>query len=66
MGLEVAREQGVEFVYEDLRPGYAESRRISRELELYRQQYCGCIYSEWERFGKVDIARRLGLVKPCL
>ncbi|MDI6616568.1 MAG: epoxyqueuosine reductase QueH [Syntrophaceae bacterium] len=26
--------------------------RISRELKMYRQQYCGCIYSEKERFYK--------------
>jgi len=42
--------QGVEFVYRDLRPVYAESRRLSREWGLYRQKYCGCLVSEWERY----------------
>ncbi len=55
VGLEVAKEEGVEFVYEDLRSGYYESRRMSKEFDLYRQQYCGCVYSEWERFAKVKI-----------
>lgn len=39
----------VEFYSEDFRVGFREGRRISRELELYRQKYCGCIYSEMER-----------------
>jgi len=55
----VARERGIEFYYEDLRTGFRDSQRLSRELDLYHQKYCGCIYSEWERFGKVDIARIL-------
>lgn len=41
---------GVDFIYEDLRPLYAESRRLSREWGLYRQKYCGCLVSEWERY----------------
>jgi len=24
-------------------------------MDLYRQQYCGCIYSEWERYGETTI-----------
>ena len=55
VGEEIAQKEGVNFLYEDLRSGYGESRRMSQELELYRQQYCGCLYSEWERFGKVKI-----------
>jgi hypothetical protein len=55
IGEEVAREQGVPFHYEDLRPGFRESQLMAKELELYRQKYCGCLYSEWERFGKVKI-----------
>ena len=55
VGEEVAAREGVRFVFEDLTPGYKESVRISRELGLYRQKYCGCLYSEWERFGKVKV-----------
>jgi predicted adenine nucleotide alpha hydrolase (AANH) superfamily ATPase len=29
-------------------------------MNLYHQKYCGCIYSEWERFGKVNIEKIMG------
>ncbi|UCG84016.1 MAG: epoxyqueuosine reductase QueH [Dehalococcoidia bacterium] len=45
----------VEFHYEDFRPGFRESHSMSKELGLYHQGYCGCVYSEWERYGKVKI-----------
>ena len=53
LGREVAREAEVEFYYQDFRPGLKESIKLSREMGLYRQQYCGCIYSEHERFQKL-------------
>ena len=40
----------MEFLYEDLRPLYRESRRLAREWGIYRQKYCGCLLSEWERY----------------
>lgn len=43
---------GVEFYYEDFRPGWQEGIDISQELELYRQPYCGCIFSEEERYSR--------------
>jgi epoxyqueuosine reductase len=49
-GKEAAEQHGVEFLYEDLRPLYGESRRLSREWGIYRQKYCGCLLSEWERY----------------
>jgi predicted adenine nucleotide alpha hydrolase (AANH) superfamily ATPase len=49
-GAEAAARHGVEFLYEDLRPMYGESRRLSREWGIYRQKYCGCLISEWERY----------------
>jgi hypothetical protein len=49
-GERAARLHGVEFLYEDLRPLYGESRRLSREWGVYRQKYCGCLVSEWERY----------------
>ena len=47
--------EGVDFLYEDLRTGYSKSREKSKELDLYRQKYCGCLYSEWERYAKIKI-----------
>jgi predicted adenine nucleotide alpha hydrolase (AANH) superfamily ATPase len=49
-GEAAAREFGVEFLYRDYRPKVMEGVRISKEAGLYRQQYCGCVYSEWERY----------------
>jgi len=47
----VGQETGVAFHYEDFRPWYYEGVQRSKEEGLYRQKYCGCIYSEWERFA---------------
>ena len=52
IGDKVAAEQGVEFLYADLRKRYSDSRHITKPMDLYRQQYCGCIYSEWERYAE--------------
>ena len=41
---------GVEFVYRDFRSLYRESVRLSREVGMYRQKYCGCIFSERDRY----------------
>jgi epoxyqueuosine reductase len=49
-GQEAAEWHGVEFVYRDMRPLYGETRRASREWGIYRQKYCGCLVSEWERY----------------
>jgi len=59
-GARAAATFGVRFLYEDLRPLYPESRRVSRELGLYRQKYCGCLASKSER------ERRPGATgRPC-
>lgn len=50
LGEQLGRKHGVTFYYEDFRPGWQEGIRLSKELGLYRQQYCGCIYSEKERY----------------
>ncbi|MFU8767153.1 MAG: epoxyqueuosine reductase QueH [Candidatus Methanoperedens sp.] len=49
-GEKIGDEYGIEFYYEDFRKGYRESREISKGLELYMQKYCGCIFSEKERY----------------
>lgn len=50
LGEAIGREYGVKFLYQDFRPGWQEGIRLSKEMGLYRQQYCGCIYSEKERY----------------
>ena len=51
IGEQVAAEVGVPFHYEDFRPGFKRHYELSEKYGLYRQPYCGCIYSEYERFG---------------
>ncbi|PIV24379.1 MAG: hypothetical protein COZ69_12915 [Deltaproteobacteria bacterium CG_4_8_14_3_um_filter_45_9] len=51
-GERVAREMGIPFYYEDFRQGWKKGVEVSKAMGLYRQQYCGCIYSEKERFMK--------------
>ncbi len=46
----VASETGVPFLNRDFRGGWKEGIEASRRLGMYRQQYCGCIYSEKERY----------------
>ena len=46
-----AREAGVEFLYRDFRQGWRQGIEGSKKAGLYRQQYCGCIYSERDRFA---------------
>ncbi|MEI6206240.1 MAG: epoxyqueuosine reductase QueH [Desulfuromonadales bacterium] len=51
LGEQIGNEQGVTFYYQDFRTGWQEGIRLSKEAGLYRQQYCGCIYSEKERYS---------------
>ena len=51
-GERVAAERGLEFVYLDLRGGFRQGQEQAREMGLYMQKYCGCIYSEKERYQK--------------
>ncbi len=55
IGSKIAAEHGPEFLYADLRKRYSDSRHLTKPLDLYRQQYCGCIYSEWERYANITI-----------
>ena len=50
IGESLGKQIGIPFHYEDFRVGWNEGVRISKELGMYRQNYCGCIYSEKERF----------------
>lgn len=43
---------GAEFVYRDFRTDWQEGIDRSREMGLYRQPYCGCVFSEAERYAK--------------
>ena len=47
-----AFEYGVEFLYRDFRPYFRAGQDKARELGFYMQKYCGCVFSEEERYLK--------------
>ncbi len=49
-GEKLALQYGIPFVYQDFRSGWRAGIDTSKAMGLYRQQYCGCIYSEKERY----------------
>lgn len=50
IGEELADNHGVRFLYRDFRAGWKEGVEESKRLNMYRQQYCGCIFSERDRY----------------
>ena len=52
----LSKRYGVEFLYRDFRPGFRQGQAKARELGLYMQKYCGCVFSEEDRYAK-QIAR---------
>jgi predicted adenine nucleotide alpha hydrolase (AANH) superfamily ATPase len=48
-GKALAERYNVEFMPRDFRPYFREAMALSKELGLYRQKYCGCIFSKEER-----------------
>ena len=49
---QAAAEYGVEFLYRDFRPYFRAGQDKARELGFYMQKYCGCVFSEEERYLK--------------
>lgn len=51
IGLALSEEYGVAYLVSDFKKksGYLKSIELSREYDLYRQDYCGCVYSKMER-----------------
>ena len=47
---EMAEKYQITFLYRDFRPGFRDGQNKARELGLYMQKYCGCIFSEEERY----------------
>ena len=56
IGLEVANDYRVEYLISDFKKndGYRKSVQMSQELGMYRQDYCGCLYSKKEREQKIE------------
>ncbi|MEW6710491.1 MAG: epoxyqueuosine reductase QueH [Candidatus Riflebacteria bacterium] len=50
VGTKTAEEFGTEFFYCDFRPGFRNTHEAAKTHELYKQKYCGCIFSEFDRY----------------
>lgn len=50
LGRTIGEEEGVEFLYQDFREGFREGQKRAKDLGIYRQPYCGCIFSERDRY----------------
>ena len=49
---QIAKKYDLQFLYRDFRVGFREGQAKARELGLYMQKYCGCIFSEEDRYSK--------------
>ena len=54
LGEKFATKYGIKFYYEDFRPHFREGQATAREMNLYRQKYCGCIISYNERMQHIN------------
>lgn len=51
-GHAAAQRFGVVFLEKDFRPGFSQAMGKARKMDLYMQKYCGCIFSEEDRYLK--------------
>ena len=51
IGEDLSKKYGIKYLYSDFKKknGYRRSIELSNEYNLYRQDYCGCVYSKEER-----------------
>ena len=68
LGEVISKKYGIEFLYRDFRVGFREGQAKAREIGLYMQKYCGCIFSEEIRYychnqAKPDIPMDLKAIK---
>ncbi len=47
-----AFQYGVKFEYRDFRPWFKAGQEYARAHDFYMQKYCGCVFSEQERYLK--------------
>lgn len=60
IGAKLEEEYGVRYLYSDFKKqnGYKRSTEISNEYEMYRQYYCGCVYSKKQRDDEIAAKER--------
>ena len=57
IGIDLENKYNVKYLYSDFKKknGYIRSIELSNKYNMYRQYYCGCVYSKLERDEKVSI-----------
>ncbi|MCL2764409.1 MAG: epoxyqueuosine reductase QueH [Treponema sp.] len=51
LGEEISCKYKIDFLYRDFRPLFREGKALARTQNMYMQKYCGCIFSEEERYS---------------
>ncbi|TCK59549.1 epoxyqueuosine reductase QueH [Seleniivibrio woodruffii] len=54
----ISAKYSIDFFYYDFRTGWQKGIDCSREKDMYRQPYCGCIYSEEDRY-RAQISKKI-------
>lgn len=54
LGNSLAKEFHLEFISHEFKKFYSRGRKVAKSLGLYRQNYCGCLFSELERYKTVN------------
>ena len=49
---DLSKEYNINFLYKDFRKGFWEGHNKAKEIGIYMQKYCGCIFSEEDRYIK--------------
>ena len=59
------KEYGVGYLYSDFKKkdGYKKSTAISKEYNMYRQYYCGCVFSKKQRDEEIRKKKEAGIVE---
>lgn len=57
VGEKMGEKYGVDFYYQDFRPLFRPSQDYARQAEYYMQKYCGCIFSEEDRYLKPKVKK---------
>ncbi len=51
IGFRMEKKHGIRFLYRDFRENYPRGDEIAKRYGMYRQGYCGCIFSEFDRYS---------------
>lgn len=52
LGYKLAAQHGIQFLYRDFRPNFRAGNQKAKDDGFYIQKYCGCIFSEADRYDK--------------